>query len=784
MPNYVKGNHPNNESKKKHAFGVWWVRWDNGKYYIYQPDSGKQLFGHNTKSLKREIFGKRWHEIADKVVAIDDSYKSYIDDIQGLFNKLLEGEFDNYINFFPWISKGDKMIWIENQLTVIQKDDKGKPILIAGSSIDITDKMTFSESISDLKETNKQLEEANNRAIELADILVWRIDYNAYPNGDYFLANDSYVETLGLKRNRDGYVKLSDFISTGYPDEEGTKSMGELLEMFQLSIDNKLDQFEKVLVKHMNKKNGNAVYLEHNTKVEKRYADGSIEEIGGYIFNMTDRVNLGNVNVELAKENESLLRAHTLALKSGKVMIWFIDDAEIEKGYFYGNDMIIDKLGLERSTNNLFHVEDFDKSICIDDEEGISLDKNYKDNKLKVIDGVMDSFEKVIVKHKNIKNKEIMYFEHNFEVETRYDDSTLMVRGGFMTDVTAEVIAEKRNDYLLNYDEMTNLKNRNSFENYIISHNLDLDYSLIIVDIDGLKFINDAFGHLMGDKAIAFTADKLTQFFGDTSDLFRIGGDEYAIISSIVEHQVLEEQIQFVRDSLVEFYNAYNIKINISWGYEIVDSEMEFSEAFIEAENLMYRRKLNERHSRKSRTMETVLETLNQKTEETKEHCERMSGYAVKLMKKVGYNRSSDQEDMKLLCKVHDIGKITVAENILSKGGKLTRDEYMKIRKHAEAGYKIVRNIVESDDIAYGVLYHHERIDGNGYPFGLSGDEIPMYAKIISICDAFDVMVSGRIYSKPKLLSEVIDELKRCSGTQFDNKLIELFIEILEEEKQ
>jgi len=193
----------------------------------------------------------------------------------------------------------------------------------------------------------------------------------------------------------------------------------------------------------------------------------------------------------------------------------------------------------------------------------------------------------------------------------------------------------------------------------------------------------------------------------------------------------------------------------------------------------MYRKKLTGRNSRKIKTMEAVLETLHVKTEETKDHSNRLGKYAVDTLKQLGYSRISDHEDIKLLCKVHDIGKITISEDVLSKKEKLSREEYTRIKGHSEAGYKIVKNIVESERIALGVLYHHERIDGKGYPFGLKSDDIPLFAKILSICDAYDVMITGKKYCKAISKDEAIQEIRDCSGTQFDKKIADKFIATL-----
>ncbi len=755
-------------------FGVWWVQLENGTYYIHQSKETKQVFGHSLNNNKRVIFSEGWKRIADKVVNVNPDYEEYINDVVGKFEGLIRGEYDSYVNYFPWFDQDGNLIWIENQLLTIRKEND-VPTLIVGSSIDITEQMDMTLSMT-------KLEEANERAIHLANILVWSIDYSLHPKGDLYYANDIYLKTLGIEVNKDGFASIEQFNKSEYPDDEGRESLVELLDRFNKCVSGELDEYYHILVKHRNFQTGEAVYLEHNTKVEKRNEDGSLAEIGGYVIDVTERLKMERENRELSKENEQLIRAYELAVKSGRVMIWYIDTTEMDEGYYYGNEMHTSKLGIERQSNGLLLMDDFSRTVYTEDEEGKQLNSVYANLKAQTYSG-LNSFEKVIVKHQNIKTKELIYLEHNYEAEKRSKNGDLLIRGGFMTDVTDEVNYQKHNDYLLKYDAMTDLLNRNSFDIYINSTNMKSQYGLIVVDIDGLKFINDAFGHMMGDKAIRFTANKLKEQFSSSSEIFRIGGDEYTIISDILEYDLLEHKIQEVKEQIKEFYEENSININISSGIEVVNDDMSFSEAFIDAENLMYRRKLTERSSRKSRTMETVLETLNQKTQETRAHCERMGNYAVSLMKKYGYHRASDFEDMRLLCKVHDIGKITVSEELLSKPGVLTKEEYVRIRNHSEAGYKIVRNIVESDDIAYGVLYHHERIDGKGYPFGLMGDEIPDFAKIVSICDAFDVMITGRSYSKAKKLPEVIEELRKQAGTQFDEELVELFIEIIEKEK-
>jgi putative two-component system response regulator len=127
---------------------------------------------------------------------------------------------------------------------------------------------------------------------------------------------------------------------------------------------------------------------------------------------------------------------------------------------------------------------------------------------------------------------------------------------------------------------------------------------------------------------------------------------------------------------------------------------------------------------------------------------------------------------------VHDIGKIGVPEYVLLKDGGLTDDEFASIRKHPEIGARILRDIPQMEDILGGVLSHHEKFDGSGYPHGISGNDIPLVARMISLADTFDAMSSSRTYRNAMTRNFVLDEMKRVSGSQFDPELSELFFNL------
>ncbi|MBU1020410.1 MAG: diguanylate cyclase, partial [Firmicutes bacterium] len=580
-----------------------------------------------------------------------------------------------------------------------------------------------------------------------------------------------------------GLVKQSDFMKTEYPDELGRSSFALLNEEFRKMLNNEIDDFYGRDIKHQNLITKEVVYLEHHTTVEERHPDGILKIVGGYVINNTDKLKLIEERRIMELEKEKSTRANRLAIKSGRMMLWYLDGTELDSSkYFYGNELLFSKLGLTEFERNKFKIDEFNQSIFDGDEEGRLLKEKYFNIDDRVENNELDSYDKLLVKHQNIITHEIFYFEHSFEVESRFDDGRLKIRGGYMTDVTNEINLKKRNEFLIGHDAVTGLRNRNAFEQFIHSKEMPAMYTIVIADIDGLKLINDAFGHLRGDDAIAFVGNQFHTIFEDCSTIYRIGGDEFAVISREIDEFEIIKKLDLIKENITFFNTKNEIQVGVSIGYEVIKKpNVDFSETFTNAENLMYRQKLRDRNSRKSKTMDAVLETLHVKTEETKEHCDRLGAYAKKTLIKMGLTRNSDLDDIEILCQVHDIGKITISEEILSKKGKLTQEEYTKIKKHSEAGYKIIKNIVDSDNIALGVLFHHEKVDGTGYPFGLKGDEIPLFAKIISVCDAYDVMITGRKYSKAMTVEAALEEIIQCTGTQFDEKVSSVFIEMIQE---
>ena len=192
---------------------------------------------------------------------------------------------------------------------------------------------------------------------------------------------------------------------------------------------------------------------------------------------------------------------------------------------------------------------------------------------------------------------------------------------------------------------------------------------------------------------------------------------------------------------------------------------------------MMYRKKLVESEVARNSFVSSLAKKLVDRNYESEDHIHRLRqlamqmGYIIKLS-------DSEMEELSLLSSLHDIGNLTIPFGILMKPYSLSREEWETVKKHPEMGYRITQSSNRTASVAEAVLTHHERWDGNGYPVGLGGNEIPFISRIFSIIDAYDVMTHERPYREAVTHDKALDELKSCAGTQFDPKLVEIFIEM------
>ena len=345
-------------------------------------------------------------------------------------------------------------------------------------------------------------------------------------------------------------------------------------------------------------------------------------------------------------------------------------------------------------------------------------------------------------------------------------------------DITERKKVEQERIYLSFYDHLTGLYNRRFFEVELkrLDTERNLPYAIIMGDVNGLKFINDSFGHTEGDELLRKTAEILKGFSRQDDIIARLGGDEFAILlpkTSAVETEAIILRI----NDLISREKVSNLNLSISFGYDVKTKKDEDMQEIVKnAEDKMYRIKLYENKSLRSKTIDIVMNALVEKSDRELMHSKRVSSLCEKIAIELGYTTEHINQ-IRLAGLVHDIGKIGIDERILNKEGKLGTKEWSAIYKHPEAGWRILNSANEFSELSEFVLSHHENWDGNGYPRGLISGQIPIEARIISIADAFDAMTSQRSYREGISEEDAVREIIRCAGTQFDPEIAKVFVE-------
>ena len=357
---------------------------------------------------------------------------------------------------------------------------------------------------------------------------------------------------------------------------------------------------------------------------------------------------------------------------------------------------------------------------------------------------------------------------------------------GIIIDISDRKKRENRISYLSHHDTLTGLYNRRFFEEekQKIDEERIYPVSVIMGDINGLKLINDSFGHLEGDNLIVSIAKILQANCRDTDILARTGGDEFSIIlpnSTIDYAQEIVKKIEEDCDALKKTTLGDVYRLSISLGYAMKKSITEpLAQAIKDAEDNMYRHKMLQSKSLHSSIISSMKTTLFEKNKETEEHARRLIRYSFLIGQSLKL-KDKQLNELELLSTLHDIGKIGISDLILNKPGKLSEEEWVEMKKHPEIGYRIAMSTSELAPIAEYILYHHERWDGTGYPQGLKGEEIPLLSRIIAVADAYDAMMEDRPYRKALTKEEACQELCRNAGTQFDPYIVEVFLKELDQ---
>ena len=472
----------------------------------------------------------------------------------------------------------------------------------------------------------------------------------------------------------------------------------------------------------------------------------------------------------LGKLKESERRFRILAESASDIL--YIYKFNPKKGYEFVSPSVESKLGYRAS--DFYNDPKFGCKIIYDDD-------------LKIINQIeTGKFEfSSPVEFRCVDSKgRIIWFE---EVVTPFYNKLgeLMAIEGIMRDITERKNTEDQLAFLSFHDSLTSLYNRAYFEEELkrLDTKRQLPLSVIIADVNGLKLINDAFGHKEGDKLLKSCGRVLKKCCRSEDMVARWGGDEFSMLLP----KTNEEDARIVLDRINRTClktSESKIPLSVSLGTATkLSRDEDFQSTIKKAEDSMYHNKLMETKSIISSIINSLEKTLFEKSIRTEEHSKNLKELTLKIGRAVKLSEEK-LDNLIVLTTLHDIGKVAILDSILNKKESLTKREWEIIKRHPEIGYRIAMSSNQLSSIAEYILTIHEHWDGTGYPQGIKGDKIPLLSRIIALVDAFIVMRENKSYRKSRSRKEAIEEIKKCSGTQFDPKLVDVFLEIIERKLQ
>lgn len=294
---------------------------------------------------------------------------------------------------------------------------------------------------------------------------------------------------------------------------------------------------------------------------------------------------------------------------------------------------------------------------------------------------------------------------------------------------------------------------------------------LALLDLDGFKSYNDRFGHVQGDLLLARLGDRLAQAVDGVGRAYRLGGDEFCVLVPGAEGA---DRASVIELALTESGRGFDIGCTSGWA--VLPSEAEnASEALRLADTRMYAKKNSRPGAAKRQAADVALGILALQQPGLERHVGMVAMLAVRVGEDLGME-SSELDDLARAAELHDVGKIAIPSSILEKPGPLDDEEWEHVRRHTLVGERMLAAAPSLERVARIVRSTHERFDGAGYPDRLEGEEIPLAARIIAVCDAFDAMTSQRPYRGRRSVGAALAELARCSGKQFDPTVVRAFL--------
>ncbi len=565
-------------------------------------------------------------------------------------------------------------------------------------------------------------------------------------NGRFIHVNNAYAKMLGYTKEEMIGKKFTDFMNE--------RSMEEMPNRFQSF----LRRGEVDVIFSMKHRNGREVPVRFLGKIAYK-EDGDFKQTHCILLDISNEVEYQKGIVEGKHKLNEIVEN----LTTGVLYVNTLGDC------IYVNERFMQLVGYSKD-------ELVGKLICEIFEAGHGGEPDFSKSTL---------YKTVIEKGFKLKQKEkLLYRKSDTPIEVLLSAEPIkdngVIQGAIVTVVmknSSSAVTESliRMSY---HDSLTGVFNRRYYEDELKNIDIEenLPISLISADINGLKLINDAFGHQAGDELILNTVKIFTKHSRNKDVIARIGGDEFVIIMTKTSNQEANDRVEKMILNSRE-YHIKSIELSISFGVATkLKPTEDIREIFTKAEDEMYRVKLMEVPPMRSQAIESILNSLFDVDKRLVEHTFRVSRIAVLIARKLGYKEELVKQ-LKTLATYHDIGQITLPKELILKGTQYTEDEIEVIRKHSETGFRILNSSNVLRALSYYVLSHHERWDGTGVPQGLKGTDIPIQSRILYMCEILDEYLSdGRMYGKLEK-NELVKTLQNDANKKFDEEIVRVVVD-------
>jgi diguanylate cyclase (GGDEF)-like protein/putative nucleotidyltransferase with HDIG domain len=300
---------------------------------------------------------------------------------------------------------------------------------------------------------------------------------------------------------------------------------------------------------------------------------------------------------------------------------------------------------------------------------------------------------------------------------------------------------------------------------------------LAIFDLDGFKSYNDTFGHPAGDALLTRLGRRLVDALPPGGAAYRMGGDEFCVLAPTGAGEA-SALVHAASLALAEHGEGFDV--TSSFGAVLLpDEAQDGEEALALADRRMYGHKHGGRASAGRQSGNVLLRALAERHPDLGPHGDEVADLAEAVARRIGIP-AADLEAVRLAAELHDVGKVAIPEAILRKPGALDDAEWAFMRRHTVIGERILLAAPALRHVATIVRSSHERFDGAGYPDGAAGEDIPLGARIIAVCDAYDAITGDRPYHGAEAPAAALAELRRCAGSQFDPLVVEAFVRVME----